>query len=266
MKSKKLLTVIAVVLCAAAIAVLTSGVISYIGRPSDDKNAVYADTSADKDAEKQITYNGAEVELKYNKTINRQATVNGKVTSKYNAVDEYNDASGNAYYFYYNTSELCGFFSADFSNGDGSELKEAELVAKVRGAVSGFVYVSSYELQSVSENQGDYTITLSKKLSGVFTDDFVTVSARSDGTLLSWMLFNTGRYDDCKLTEEQISACRESLVKKIDKECDGSWSAADEYITVNDGKLQLCISAEIYRDAGSGERTSYGQKYYKTIK
>lgn len=170
MKNKKLKIIIAAVLCVAALVILTSAITSFTGKPKDDSAARYVEDTPDKVKSRQIIYNGETVNLTYTYTVNRQATVRGKVTGKYGAVDEYIDENGNNYYYFYNTDELCGFSESDSLYNDGALTKD-EAAEVARKKLSEYVGIESYELEDVYEQQGYFIVLFSKKIGNVFTKD-----------------------------------------------------------------------------------------------
>lgn len=217
MKNKTLKIVILVLVTIIAVILLTSSISYYssiIGHPLDDRDATYYDESNDKKLIRRVVFNGESASVRYRQTSNRLPTKNGKVTSKYNAIDIYYDSNNNEYSFYYNTNELCGVFKNNSRSGT-NRITEDEAVEIAKNYVKDCLEIDDYEIELSGLSGTSYQIKLTRKICDIYTSDSSTIILNTDGSLVGFSLFDTNRYDKDKINKNMISIAENLLLMEI---------------------------------------------------
>ena len=213
MKNKKFKIVILIIVSILAILLLTSSISYYksvVGQPLDDRDATYYDSSDNKVLIRKIVFDGKNIEVLYNQTSNRLPTKNGKVTSKYNAIDKYFDSNNNEYSFYYNTDEFCGIFINN-SRKIGDKINKDEAVEIAKNIVKEYIDVDNYEVELSGLSGTSYQIKLTKKICDIYTSDSTSIILNTDGSLVGFSLFDTNRFDKNTISKEIIDRLKNVL-------------------------------------------------------
>lgn len=242
---KKLIVILCVLVLAGALAV---GAIVVYAMSDDIGNAIDGDgTTRRKGLDKEVTVtfsSGEDLCVEYDKS---KIIYDG-------FADIYKDENGNDYIF--KNGKLAGYClnETDQSAADCTPIGEDAAVKAALECLRDYTdSADGYELRSCyeKENDGQYFITLSRRIGEVFTDEDAEIWVMYDGAVKSVDIDNPGEYADIsestveRITEETLREFAQSEMEMIYPDEEFEFEIDEYYITKNDVGYYIAIYGKV---------------------
>ncbi len=203
------------------------------------------------DKEKSKGLNGKKINGKYAYSQNLSYNDISNVFDEYSIYDIYEDEDYE-YVYLDNSDVCCGFRRNNFSSDPDVTIEEEEATKianeyfeQVNGKDSGYDFVSCEYI-----DWGNYyEFIWVRHIGKVKTDDKVIIWVDGSGEITAYSAFKMNRYEDVKLSEEEVTSKELSDVGEY-IEYD-NYTIANQYISYDeDGELVMVNEVEVLKPVG----------------